>query len=105
MVPDPTGTLQEGEMYLRLENFDIGSRIDLFGLNLVCLRNPCYLASDVQKYKNVNYLELHHLSNVCVFPASSKLEYSQASLLSGGDYDGDYVFVTWNQDICAELQV
>jgi hypothetical protein len=63
-------------------------------------QNPAYLPTDIQIVKAVDKKELAHLTDVIVF--STKGNRSKVSLLSGGDYDGDTVFLL---QICANIDL
>jgi hypothetical protein len=60
-------------------------------------RNPANLPSDIQRIRFVYRPELEPFKDVLIF--SSKGERSLASLLSGGDYDGDTCWATWDQNL------
>jgi hypothetical protein len=92
-VPDPTGTLNAGEVFLQLSSQlrdeKTGIRVGQILGDVIVTRNPCGLKSDVQKVKAVHCPELRMYTDIIVF--SVKGETSLASQLSGGDYDGDMV--------------
>lgn len=92
-VPDPTGTLEPGEIFLQLSNRRVdektGIRAGQILGDVIVTRNPCALSSDVQKVKAVDCTALRMYSDLAIF--SIKGETSLASQLSGGDYDGDIV--------------
>ncbi|KAK4520857.1 uncharacterized protein ATC70_006738 [Mucor velutinosus] len=100
-VPDPTGTLEPGEIFLQLSNRRVdektGIRAGQILGDVIVTRNPCALASDVQKVKAVDCTALRMYSDLAIF--SIKGETSLASQLSGGDYDGDIVFCCWDERI------
>ncbi|KAI9005489.1 RNA dependent RNA polymerase-domain-containing protein [Phycomyces nitens] len=100
-VPDPTGTLEEGEIFLRLSSRRVeeltGIKAGVITGNVVVTRNPCGLQSDVQKVVAVDCPALQVYTDIIVF--SIKGEKSLASMLGGGDYDGDIVFCCWDQRI------
>ncbi|PVG00655.1 hypothetical protein CPB86DRAFT_824234 [Serendipita vermifera] len=60
-------------------------------------RYPCKVPSDFQKVKIVNRPELSQFVNIVLLPIVSYR--SLASLLSGGDYDGDQVLIIWQPEI------
>lgn len=66
------------------------------GLCLVA-RNPSLHPGDIRTVRAVNIPELRHLRNVVVFP--SKGDRDLASMLSGGDLDGDDYIVIWDKDL------
>lgn len=92
-VPDPTGILNEGEVFLQLSNRRVdeitGIQAGLVVGDIIVARNPCGLKSDVQKVKAVDRPELRIYTDVIIFP--TKGQRSLASMLAGGDYDGDIV--------------
>lgn len=101
-VPDPTGKLKHDEVCLNFSKAIKDPRSDLSELVLsdievLVARNPAYLASDVQKRKAVYIKELRHYKNVIVFPTTG--DRALASMLSGGDYDGDTCWVCWDPAI------
>lgn len=67
---------------------------------VLVVRSPCKLATDVRKYSAVYRPELAHLRDVVVMSASSALcALSPMSLHAGGDYDGDTVNVYWDREL------
>lgn len=92
-IADPTDTLNEGEVSLQfsrgIEDPRTGRRRDFVEGDILVARNPAHLPSDIQKVHAVNNEQLRELKDVIVF--SRKGLRSLASLLSGGDYDGDKV--------------
>ncbi|KAI7908225.1 RNA dependent RNA polymerase-domain-containing protein [Cokeromyces recurvatus] len=100
-IPDPTGTLESGEMFLQLSNRRMDEKTSIpvgqiLG-EVIVTRNPCALKSDIQKVKAVDCSALRMYRDVAVF--SVKGETSLASQLSGGDYDGDIIFCCWDERI------
>ncbi|KAI9314515.1 RNA dependent RNA polymerase-domain-containing protein [Dichotomocladium elegans] len=100
-VPDPTGVLEEGEVFLQLSNRRVdevtGITAGLVTGAMIVGRNPCGLKSDIQKVTAVDRPELRIYTDVIVFP--TKGARSLASMLAGGDYDGDIIFCCWDQRI------
>jgi len=101
-APDPLGVLEPGEVYLGFsEKFpDPRTGVNEWCLNdidVLVARNPAYLPSDMQKRHAVYKHELRNFKDVILF--SVKGSRSTASLLSGGDYDGDTVTVIWDPAI------
>ncbi|EHY54951.1 hypothetical protein HRR83_005791 [Exophiala dermatitidis] len=101
-APDPLGVLEEGQVFINFTSpvYDpVKGYHDtvLEGLDVLVARNPAYLASDMQLCQAVYKHELHLYKNVILFPVKGKQPL--ASLLSGGDYDGDTVTVIWDPDI------
>lgn len=92
-VPDPTNTLEPGEIFLQLssrrKDETTGIRAGQILGDVIVTRNPCGLKSDIQKVKAVDCTALRIYTDVIIF--SVKGDVSLASQLSGGDYDGDIV--------------
>ncbi|KAL8909002.1 MAG: hypothetical protein Q9207_000453 [Kuettlingeria erythrocarpa] len=96
MIADPLAVLEEGEVHIGFSvPFDYEPM--LHDINLLVARLPAALPSDVQKVRAVYKLELKAYRDVIVFP--SKGSRSLASVLSGGDYDGDLAWVCWEPSI------
>lgn len=96
VIPDPTGTLNANEVFVHVS--DVG----VLSGDVVVGRNPAYLPWDLQKVVAVFKSELEVYTNVVIF--STKLDKegagrSLADVLSGGDYDGDLVWVCWDANI------
>ncbi|KAG5718247.1 putative RNA-dependent RNA polymerase SHL2 [Termitomyces sp. T112] len=91
----PLGVLKEGEVYYRSSVAIVNSETqDVFNVltgNVLLWRYPVRLASDIQKVMAVDRPELSRWVDVLI--VSTKGEKSFASMLSGGDYDGDEVFI------------
>jgi hypothetical protein len=104
---DPLGILEENEVFL---GFSRPIQHPITGMEEFCLdgidvlvgRNPAYLASDIQVRRAVYKHELRHFKNVIIF--STKGTASTASMLSGGDYDGDTVTTIWDPAIVQSFQ-
>lgn len=95
-APDPTGLLRPGEVYLGFSQEKIDPRSGLCenvlrNINVLVARNPAYLSSDMQLRRAVHHDGLRHYKDVILF--STEGDTPLASLLSGGDYDGDTVTV------------
>lgn len=92
-VPDPTNTLEPGEVFLQLssrkKDEKTGIRAGQILGDVIVTRNPCGLKSDIQKVKAVDCTALRMYTDIIIF--SVKGDVSLASQLSGGDYDGDIV--------------
>ena len=92
-IADPTDTLKEGEVSLQfsrgIEDPRTGRYCDFVEGDILVARNPAQLPSDIQKVRAVNNEQLRGLKDVIVFSRQGLR--SLASLLSGGDYDGDKV--------------
>ncbi|KAI5799109.1 RNA dependent RNA polymerase-domain-containing protein [Peziza echinospora] len=105
-VADPTGTLAEGEVCLQFSDgiYDERSKRNITHVegDILVARNPAHLPSDIQKVKAVYNVALRGLQNVIVF--SRQGNKPLASLLSGGDYDGDTCWVCWDERITQPFQ-
>ncbi|KAG8739289.1 hypothetical protein FRC10_005817 [Ceratobasidium sp. 414] len=103
VIPDPLGVLEPGEVFCGFRNpvHDTYSGQEKYCITgpVLVTRNPCILPSDVRKVMAVDCGDLwtagYH--DVIVFPV--KGESSQASMLGGGDYDGDTVIMIWDRAI------
>jgi hypothetical protein len=104
IVPDPLGVLAPDEIFISTDE----PLIDPITLKpswcllgpVLALRVPCKLPTDIQKMVAVYKPELAHLRNIIVMSASSELcRQSPASVLSGGDYDGDTVQLYWGEEL------
>lgn len=88
LIPDPTGTLEEGEVQLRFSGAVTDSETKLWLSSVpegdvLVTRHPCLLPSDIQKVKAVIRPKLARYEDVLIF--STKGQRSLASMLSGGD--------------------
>ncbi|KAI5778238.1 RNA dependent RNA polymerase-domain-containing protein [Geopyxis carbonaria] len=99
-IADPTGTLAEGEVAVQFSGgvIDPVTRYSCDALvgDVLVARNPATQGSDVQKVRAVRPADerLRRLKDVVVF--STLGDTPLASLLSGGDYDGDKPWVCWD---------
>ena len=98
-IADPIGILKPGQIHLcfsrSIHDNDTGqSWSALHGQKVIVSRNPSMRNSDAQPYTAVCIPELMHLQDVVIFPSRGRR--SAASKLSGGDYDGDTFWVTWD---------
>ncbi|KAG6878945.1 hypothetical protein C0992_006382 [Termitomyces sp. T32_za158] len=97
IVPDPLGVLEEGEVYYRSSNPIIRPETqDIYSVltgNVLLGRYP------------VTAVDRPELSRwVDVLIVSTKGEKSFASMLSGGDYDGDKVFILFLSSLLEEFK-
>ncbi|KAF3941041.1 hypothetical protein ABW19_dt0203098 [Dactylella cylindrospora] len=103
-VPDFTGKLKEGEVFLRfsttLNDASLGEGDALSGTVLLA-RCPAYTESDIQKVSACTDTDicaaLKDLVDCIVL--STKGDKSLVSYLSGGDFDGDTLWVCWDERI------
>ncbi|KAF8517651.1 RNA dependent RNA polymerase-domain-containing protein [Gautieria morchelliformis] len=100
IVPDPCNVLEAGEIFLKSSENIVGQD-DLITDHLLgdvlVTRHPCCVPSDVQKVRAVWRDELRKYRDVIIF--SVRGERSLASMLGGGDYDGDTAHVIWEPSI------
>ncbi|KAI9878540.1 MAG: hypothetical protein M1830_000594 [Pleopsidium flavum] len=104
---DPLKVLNDGEIHLGFSKTfsDPLSRFQdtmLHGIDVLVARLPALLPSDVQRVKAVFKPELRGLKDIAVF--SAKGPSPLAGLLSGGDYDGDRVWICWDPSIVDTFQ-
>lgn len=103
VIPDPTGTLEEGEIQFRFSGdtvCDPDTKLRLQHVpegDVLVTRHPCLLPTDIRKVRAVVRPELSLYQDVVVF--STKGQRPLASLLSGGDYDGDLIRVFWEPEL------
>ncbi|KAF9499753.1 hypothetical protein BDN71DRAFT_1441324 [Pleurotus eryngii] len=101
MIPDPKGVLREGEVYYKpsspFRHPITGELLHTLKGDILIGRYPMRLASDVQKVKAVEVHELQNYVDVLILPTTGSR--SLASVLSGGDYDGDEDIIIWDPDI------
>lgn len=100
-IADPYGVLEEDEVHFALSGqwrdcsyFD-DAIVD--GVDVLVGRTPAHCPWDIQRRRAVWKSELRHFKDVIVFPTKGTTPL--ASLLSGGDYDGDRPWICWDQGI------
>ena len=96
MVPDPTGILPPGTIYFNYSCRD-GTYKEATG-TVILARNPCYHPGDIRKVNTFNGLKKEWsdiLKDVIVI--STKGSVSVATMLAGGDFDGDKAFLAWDE--------
>ncbi|KAI0352282.1 hypothetical protein OH77DRAFT_1428830 [Trametes cingulata] len=91
IVPDPYGVLEEGEIHFKSTK-DLKPPLEDLQPNILLgdvliYRNPNRLPSDVQKVRAVQHESLADYVDVIVLPTKGPCSF--ASMLAGGDYDGD----------------
>lgn len=103
IIPDPLGVLDEGEIFCGFQTpvFDhiLQRTITCVTGPVLVTRNPCILPSDMRKVVAVNSPELWTAGYQDVIVFSVKGKRSLASMLGGGDYDGDKVTLIWEDSI------
>lgn len=98
-LADPYGVLEPGEVHLGFSRAWEGTfnGTELDNIDVLVSRCPAHLPTDIQKQKAIYKRELAHIKDAIVF--STKEDIPLAGKLSGGDYDGDTVWVCWDSDI------
>ncbi|PFH49062.1 hypothetical protein AMATHDRAFT_64002 [Amanita thiersii Skay4041] len=95
VIPDPLGVLKENQIYYRssqpLKDPETETLFSVLQGEVLVGRYPVRLSSDIQKVTAVDIPELYEWSDVVIVPI--KGDRSPASVLSGGDYDGDELFI------------
>jgi len=104
---DPIGVLEPGQIHLAFLNprthpISGFSENYLDEIDVLVARNPAYLASDIQMVRAVYKPELRHYKDLILFPRKGQIPL--ASLLSGGDYDGDTVVIIWDPSIVKDFK-
>lgn len=105
MLVDFWDVLEPGEVHLCFSSkFNDGTDelSDLDRIDVLVARSPAHLPSDIQKVRATFKPELRHLRDIIIF--SAKGDSPLASLLSGGDYDGDKAWVCWDPEIVDNFQ-
>ena len=98
MIADPSNTLKPNEVFVQISDKSIGVIIG----DLIATRTPCHYPSDIRIFKSVNNELLHNIFDCIVFSTQGIV--SPASLLSGGDYDGDLAWVCWDDRLTSIRQ-
>lgn len=96
-LPDETGYLKEGEIFVVTEKAPEGGKKVLVKNNVVVTRSPALHPGDIQLVNAVDvpqHSPLRQLSNVVVFSKWGARDLP--SMLSGGDLDGDLYNVIWS---------
>ena len=107
VIADPLGVLEENEVHLGFSTSFADPNSQWYGTmvydrDVLVARLPAALPSDIQKVHAVFKTELARLQDVIVF--STKGSQALADKLSGGDYDGDRVWVCWEPDMVDNFQ-
>ena len=110
-IADPLGVLEEGEVHFAFSTNFEGEVLDhenpnqavrvwantmLNNEDVLVARSPAHLPSDIQRVRAVFKSQLANIKDIIVF--SAKGRQPLADKLSGGDYDGDRVWVCWDPD-------
>ncbi|KAG8796073.1 hypothetical protein FRC12_005343 [Ceratobasidium sp. 428] len=103
IIPDPIGVLAEGEIFFASGQASLedssGFKTHYVTGPVIVSRNPCVQKSDARKVTAVENYRLWSLGYHGVVVFSTQGNCHLASLLSGGDYDGDNVVLIWDEDI------
>lgn len=105
MVPDPYGVLEQGQIFIKTSRllFEVDNQLrDHLTGPVLITRHPCRVPSDVQKVEAVWRDELARYTDVII--CSTRGDRSLASMLGGGDYDGDTAHLIWEPRIVREFQ-
>ena len=99
-VLDETNILNQDEVFISYR--DNSGKIQYLNEQFcIVARNPCYNLSEIRKVRAIFVPELKHLENCIVFPKKGKRPLT--NILSGGDLDGDFYFVSWDE-ILTEIE-
>lgn len=102
-VMDETGTLEENEVFVQIyDTSNNGARKEIITGEVVVFRNPCFHPGDVRVVNAVDRPELHHLTDVIVFPSKGFRDIP--SMCSGGDLDGDDYTVYWDPKLLPTIK-
>ncbi|KZO90314.1 hypothetical protein CALVIDRAFT_603045, partial [Calocera viscosa TUFC12733] len=105
IIPDPCGILAEGEIAFYFPDAfqePEGMMIDCLTRDVLIYRHPGVLPTDAQKVRAVDKDVLRKWKGVIM--VSTRGSRSLASLLSGGDYDGDRAIIIWDERIVSPFQ-
>lgn len=76
--------------------------LEVEGMDVLIARSPAHLVSDIQRVHAVFKPELMKYKDVVILPSTGN--FPLAGLLSGGDYDGDTVWLCFDQEIVQSFQ-
>lgn len=85
------------EIFLQIDDPDSPGEFKVITGLCIIARNPSLHPGDIRTVQAVDVPELRHLRNVVVFP--NKGDRDLASMLSGGDLDGDDYIVIWDPEL------
>ncbi|TFK66173.1 hypothetical protein BDN72DRAFT_158598 [Pluteus cervinus] len=101
VIPDPIGVLKPGEIFYKSSQAikDEGNQtfFNVVTGEVLVGRYPIRLPSDMQRVMAIDEPLLHRWPDVIIVPCTG--DYSFASVLSGGDYDGDEPFIIWEPSL------
>ena len=96
-VLDPYGVLKQDEIFIQVRE-DKSSTPKIMQKPAFIYRNPCLHPGDHRLLSFVDNIRLQHLYNVVVLPAFD-CKVSSAAQCSGGDLDGDFFSVIWDDHL------
>ena len=96
-VPDFTGTLQCGEVFVQVSAAPDAEGAGVIAGPVVCTKNPCHHPGDVRILTAADASRaLGHLTDVIVFPTGPDVPRPHPDEMSGSDLDGDLYWVSWD---------
>ncbi|KAI0652718.1 RNA dependent RNA polymerase-domain-containing protein [Trametes meyenii] len=106
IVPDPHGVLKENEIHFKSSK-DLKPPLEdphpkMLLEEVLIYRNPCRLPSDIQKVTAVCHEDLSEYVDVVVLPTTGPCSF--ASMLAGGDYDGDVCVCIYDPHIVKKFR-
>lgn len=106
-IADPYGVLAPDEVHFGFSTNwrDPQGQFEdnlLDGIDVLVGRLPAHVPSDIQRRRAVWKSELRHFKDVIVFPTTGDVPL--ASMLSGGDYDGDTPWICWDPMLVQKFQ-
>ena len=117
MIPDHYGILEGNEVYVPLSD-DIKA-IERIG-EVIAIRYPAFVPSDLLKFKVLSRKELRlrcglipmrdvygdfyeNLQNCILMSTQLYKGYCVAEIMSGGDYDGDQAWISWEPELVGQV--
>ena len=91
-VADFQNVLTPGQIFVQYQGEVVEGTVLL-------LKEPCFSATDVQKFQAVDDARLRHLQNVIVFSTSPDCLTSDPSKVAGSDLDGDKFVCIWQPEL------
>ncbi|MBW0462783.1 hypothetical protein O181_002498, partial [Austropuccinia psidii MF-1] len=100
IIPDPENILKENQIALCFSEpplDELGIPLEFIEGEVLLFRHPCLLPTDIRKVTAVHYRLLDRYRDVILLPTVGNQ--SLASILGGGDVDGDRALIIWNKEI------
>lgn len=102
MAVDFQGVLEPNQIHLCFSNtfrdeVSGKSMLELDNIDVLIARSPAHFVSDIQKVRAVFRPQLMGFKDIVILPTTG--DEPLAGILSGGDYDGDTVWLCFDQDI------